>query len=157
MYPEYLLKELTNPKSQFYEVIDSMFLRLSDADNKEAIEFLQFMVEWKLYDHSNEFEEITVRKVYQMNLQMHEIFELLKLLLKVSNQAVKDKITVDLENKLLLKVIDLQQEDYDSLFKILNFMRVNDLHPKVPQSTYNAVMNEQEEGENEKEESEAKK
>jgi hypothetical protein len=89
-----------------------------------------------------------------MKLEMHEIFELLKLLLKVSNQVVKDKITVDLENKLLLKVIDLQQEDYDSLFKILNFMRINDLHPKVPQSTYNAVMNEQEEeGEKEGEES----
>jgi hypothetical protein len=45
MYSEYLLKELTNLKSQFYEVIDSMFLRLSYAENKEVIEFLQFMVE----------------------------------------------------------------------------------------------------------------
>jgi hypothetical protein len=34
MYPDYLLSELNNAKSQYYEVIENLFESLSNADNK---------------------------------------------------------------------------------------------------------------------------
>jgi hypothetical protein len=37
MFPEYLLSELANRKSQYYEVIEGLFDGLSSTDNKEAL------------------------------------------------------------------------------------------------------------------------
>jgi hypothetical protein len=35
----------------------------------------------------------------------------------------------DLENKILLKLKNIQVSEYESLFLIINFMRVNDIYP----------------------------
>lgn len=38
---------------------------------------------------------------------------------------------VDVENKILGKVVEIEHHEYESLFRILNFMRMHDLSPKV--------------------------
>jgi hypothetical protein len=40
VFPEYLLSELNNTKSQYYDVLESLFNGLGSADNKESLEFL---------------------------------------------------------------------------------------------------------------------
>lgn len=40
----------------------------------------------------------------------------------------------DLENKILLKLKNIQVSEYESLFLIINFMRVNDIYPQIPES-----------------------
>jgi len=47
---------LNNPESQFYEIIEDSFNGLASADNKESIEFLEFMVKWKIYRKKEDYE-----------------------------------------------------------------------------------------------------
>jgi hypothetical protein len=108
MYPEYLLAELNNKKSQYYEVIEGLFDALSSADNKESIEFLEFLISWKLYNHSEEYRQILVRKVYQMRMDLGELFRILKAIMQVEEAATRNAVLVDVENKILDKVVEIE-------------------------------------------------
>lgn len=75
-----------------------------------------------------------------MELNLGELFQLLKMVVKIDNEVMRNKIMVDVQNKILKGVIDIDQSGYQNLFKILNFMRINDLAPKVTAETVKAVM-----------------
>lgn len=100
-------------------------------DNKEAIEFLEFLISWRIYRQSVDCQQILTRKVYGMKLNLEEIFRLLKVIVQIWEKELKEALLVDVENKLLAKIVDIEHYEYESLFRILNFMRVHDLSPKV--------------------------
>jgi hypothetical protein len=70
------------------------------------------MISWKVYKHNPEYQEILVRKIYQMNLDLSEIFRLLKVIIEIDDAQAKNLIMVNLENKLLTKVLEIEHHEY---------------------------------------------
>lgn len=66
------------------------------------------MVSWKIYRHSPEYQEILIRKIYQMKLSLAEIFRLLKSVIQIEEKEARGLIVVNLENRLLDKIIEIE-------------------------------------------------
>lgn len=66
-----------------------------------------------------------------MKLDLEELFVLLKSINKIEIKEVKEYIMVNIQNKILERILDINPHEYEGLFKILNFMRVHDLSPNV--------------------------
>lgn len=64
-------------------MLESLFDSLGNADNKEAIEFLEFLINWQIYRQNADYQQILVRKIYGMKLDLAEIFRLLKAIVQV--------------------------------------------------------------------------
>lgn len=47
---------------------------------------------WRLYLHNETFEEVLVRKIYQMEMNLHELFKVLQLVIHVEKESVRKKI-----------------------------------------------------------------
>lgn len=71
------------------------------------------------------------RKIYQMKLDLNELFAVIKFVVKMENEPVRSLIMQDIEAKILDNIIDIEQHEYQSLFKLLNFMRMHDISPKI--------------------------
>jgi hypothetical protein len=93
------------------------------------------LVHWKLYNHDEEYSEVIARKIYQMEMDLNELFKVLQFTVKVEEQELKRKIMSNVESKILKNVLDLNPQEYESLFKMLSFMRMHDLTPKVTPET----------------------
>lgn len=62
---------------------------------------------------------------------MNDIFEMLKIVKALKNAPVQvhRAMMTDLEYKFLKRLDLIDQEEYEGLFKILNFLRFNDIYP----------------------------
>jgi hypothetical protein len=110
------------------------------------------LISWRIYRHIQDYQQILLRKVYGMSLELGEMFRLLKAIVQVEEKELREALLVDVENKILAKVVDIEHHEYESLFRILNFMRVHDLSPKVKPEIAKSLLKE-EDGETAGEES----
>lgn len=53
-----------------------------------------------------------IRKIYQMALDLGELFRVLKAVVRVEEQKIREAILVDVENKILNKVLQIEQHEY---------------------------------------------
>ncbi len=53
-----------------------------------------------------------IRKIYQMTLDLGELFRVLKAVVQVEEQKIREAILVDVENKILNKVLQIEQHEY---------------------------------------------
>lgn len=115
-YPEFLLKELSNLKSQFHELIQNQITNFWAKERGECIEYALFFDGWDIKDTesveswvSNHADEFT----------LEETFKLLK---------TKYNVWKPLENAVIKKLGNtVPMEEYDVLFKILNYYRLKGL------------------------------
>lgn len=54
------------------------------------------MISWRIYRHSPEYQEILIRKIYQMKLTLAEIFRLLKSVIQIEEKEARSLIIVNL-------------------------------------------------------------
>lgn len=57
------------------------------AERKEAVEFILFLMHWKIYLKNEEIAEMLVRAVNKIEINLFDIFELCKVLLKEATNA----------------------------------------------------------------------
>lgn len=77
-------------------------------DNKEAIEFLEFLISWRIYRQNVDYQQILLRKIYGMKLNLGEVFRLLKAIVQIEEKELKEALLLDVENKLLAQIVDIQ-------------------------------------------------
>lgn len=63
-------------------MIDDELSNLWKADKKEALEMISFIVHWKIHLQSEEIGEMLLRTIKKMDLNLFEVFELLKIVLQ---------------------------------------------------------------------------
>jgi hypothetical protein len=78
------------------------------VDNKEAIEFLEFLISWRIYRQNVDYQQILLRKIYGMKLNLGEVFRLLKAIVQIEEKELKEALLLDVENKLLAQIVDIQ-------------------------------------------------
>ena len=66
-----------------------------------------------------------------MEMNIGELFQVMQFIIKIDKKELREKIMLNIESKILEHLLELSQGDYEGLFKMLNFMRMHDLSPKV--------------------------
>lgn len=115
-YPEFLLKELSNPSSQFHELIANQLNTFWSKSRAEGVELALFYDGWDIKD-TDPVESWVANHADELTTE--DMFKLLK---------TKYNLAKPLENAIIRKLGSaLPMEEYEMLFKILNFYRLKEI------------------------------